>query len=188
MDEKKLNDKGMKRNNKKLWVLLPLGLVFLMLLSSCIQIVAATPEQTKTADVIYVTQVITEIIPPTPIPVTPTATKTFTPEPPTATPTWDPLNAPIYYPIKDCVASRLHAGQKAMVSLEGGPNGIRYGLDLYYDTLIAYAQPGSVLEILNGPWCSHGWIVWLVRTADGTVGYTPEGDGDAYWLLPMPPF
>ncbi|MCZ7554235.1 MAG: hypothetical protein M5U05_16930 [Anaerolineales bacterium] len=85
------------------------------------------------------------------------------------------------------MASRLQIGDLAMVSLQGGPNGIRYGRDLYYDTIIAYAQPGAILEITNGPWCSHGWLVWMVRTQDGTVGYTPEGDGNEYWLLPTAP-
>jgi hypothetical protein len=75
-----------------------------------------------------------------------------------------------------------------MVSLVGGANGIRYGRDLHEDTVIAYAQPGAILEIVNGPWCSHGWIVWMVRTADGLVGYTPEGNGNEYWLLPTAPY
>jgi hypothetical protein len=161
------------------------GLALFVLLPACIQAPAA-PTQVNTPAVIVVTQVITEIIPPTPVPATPTYTPAPTREPPTPTPTWDPLSAPIYYPLEDCVASRLHVGDKAQVSLVGGANGIRYGRDLYYDTVVAYAQPGSVLEIENGPWCSHGWIVWFVRTADGTVGYTPEGNGNEYWLWPMP--
>ena len=164
-----------------IWVLLATSL------SACIQIVAPTPEPSVTSAVIYVTQIVTEIIPPTPLPATPTSPPTATPEPPTATPTWDPMNAPIYYPLEDCVASRLHVGDNAMVSLSGGANGIRYGTDLFYDTIITYAQPGSTLEIVNGPFCSRGWIVWFVRTLDGTVGYTPEGNGNEYWLLPLQP-
>jgi hypothetical protein len=171
----------------RLRVLLPFWFGLSILLSGCIQIVAPTPEATATAPVIIVTQVITEIIPPTPVPVTPTAVKTNTPVPPSPTPTWDPLSAPIYYPLDDCVASRLHVGDMAQVSLSGGPNGIRYGRDLYYDTIVGYAQPGSLLEITNGPWCSRGWLVWLVRTQDGVVGYTPEGNGSEYWLFPTAP-
>jgi hypothetical protein len=168
----------------KVQVLLPLVMTLTFLLSACIQVVAPTPPASATPPVIIITQVITQVIPPTPLPITPTATKTATPNPPTPTPTFDPLSAPIYYPLKDCVASRLHVGDKAMVSLDGGPNGIRYGLDLYFDTIISYAQPGSTLEIVNGPYCSRGWIVWFVRTLDGTVGFTPEGNGNEYWLLP----
>lgn len=162
-----------------------LGFSILILLSACIQLPAA-PTQVATPPIVVITQVVTEIVPPTPVPVTPTNTPVPTPEPPTPTPTWDALAAPIYYPLENCVASRLHIGDRAQVSLTAGSNGIRYGRDLYYDTIIAYAEPGAVLEIENGPWCSRGWIVWLVRTSDGTVGYTPEGNGDEYWLLPMP--
>lgn len=160
-------------------------LVVFLLLTGCGQALSPAQAPTQTPHIIEVTQVVTEIIPPTPVPETPKPTKTFTPEPPTATPTWDPLSAPIYYPLKDCVASRLHVGDKAMVSLSGGPNGIRYGQDVAYDTIIAYAQPGAILEIVSGPSCSRGWIVWFVRMADGTVGFTPEGNGDEYWLLPI---
>ena len=154
-------------------------------LSACVASPAAGP--TATPPVIYVTQVITQIIPPTPKPATSTPAPTDTQEPPTVTPTFDPLTAEIYYPLEGCVASRLHVGDRAMVSLVGGPNGIRYGRDLSEDTVIAYAQPGAILEIVNGPWCSRGWLVWFVRTADGTEGFTPEGDGNAYWLLPVGP-
>ena len=154
-----------------------------LVLTAC----AAAPgaDATATPQVIYVTQVVTQIIPPTPLPPTATLPPTETPVPPT--PTFDPLSAPIYYPLEDCVASRLHVGDRAMVSLQGGPNGIRYGRDLAEGTVIAEAQPGAILEIVNGPWCSRGWMVWFVRTADGVEGFTPEGDGNSYWLLPTAP-
>ena len=166
-----------------------LGLLGIMavslLLTGCSQGTSPTEAPTATPPIIEVTQIVTEIIPPTPIPEKPKPTKTSTPEPPTAAPTFDPLSAPIYYPLEGCVASRLYVGDKAMVSYVGGANGIRYGQDLSQDTIIAYAQPGSILEIVTGPYCSKGWIVWFVRTADGTVGFTPEGDGNEYWLLPV---
>jgi hypothetical protein len=163
-----------------------LVVVFGLLLTACMQ-QPGTP-QVITPPVLVVTQVVTEIVPPTLPPMTATPAPTATLAPPTLTPTYDPLAAPIYYPLgDDCVASRLHIGDRAMVSKVGGPNGIRYGRDLAEDTIIAYAQPGAILEIINGPWCSRGWLVWLVRTADGIVGYTPEGDGNNYWLFPAAP-
>ena len=134
---------------------------------------------------VVITRVATEIITATPLPVVPTSAPSNTPVVPTPSPTYDPLTAPIYYPIPDCVASRLHVGDKAMVSLVGGPNGIRYGLDIHNDTVATYAQPGDILLIVNGPWCSQGWLVWLVETQDGFRGYTPEGDGNTYWLFPV---
>jgi hypothetical protein len=181
-----LKNHSLTRTLKPARTMLFSWIVLAVSLSACIQVVAPTPEASATPPVIYVTQIVTEIIPPTPLPVTPSPTPTITLEPATATPTWDPWSAPIYYPLKDCVASRLYIGDKAMVSPYGGPNGIRYGSDLYADTIIAYAQPGSTLEIVNGPYCSRGWMVWFVRMLDGTVGYTPEGNGEEYWLLPLP--
>lgn len=160
-----------------------LGLLIALLAAGCRPAAVQSPELV-TPQVVIITQVVTQIIPPTPVPMTATPAPTDTPVVPTATPTFDALSAPIYYPLEGCVASRLHIGDFAMVSYYGGPNGIRYGRDLAESTVFAYAQPGDILEITNGPWCSRGWLVWMVRTADGNVGYTPEGDGNTYWLLP----
>jgi hypothetical protein len=189
LNEGRENLKNQKQSPKrKLTQAAMLSVLLLILpLSACIKIVVPAPPVTATSLVLVITQIVTEIIPPTPLPATLTPVPTSTPEPATPTPTWDPLNAPVYYPLADCVASRLHLGDIAMVSLSGGANGIRFGSDLYQDTVIAYAQPGSQLEIVNGPYCSRGWIIWFVRMADGTVGYTPEGNGDEYWLLPVKP-
>lgn len=147
----------------------------------------AVPQQPQTPTVVLITQIVTQIVAPTPLAVTPTTPATHTPEPTAPKPTYDPLSAPIYYPLEDCVASRLHVGDVAQVSLYGGANGIRYGSDLSADTVFAYAQPGALLEIINGPWCSQGWLIWQVRMADGQVGYTPEGNGNEYWLFPSAP-
>jgi len=49
--------------------------------------------------------------------------------------------------------------------------------DLSTDTIIAYAQRDRSLRIVNGPLVQRGWIVWLVRMADGTIGYTPKEMG-----------
>jgi hypothetical protein len=159
-------------------------LMALSLLAACSGQAPAATQALPTQPVMLVTQVVTQVVPPTVAPPTATAAPTATEIPPTPTPTFNPFSAPIYYPLKDCVASRLHIGDRAQVSLQGGPNGIRYGSDLRADTIIGYAQPGAILEIVNGPFCSQGWILWFVRTGDGTVGYTPEGDGNTYWLLP----
>jgi hypothetical protein len=175
----------MPGKNKKVRGLLVVMLGLHLALAACATNPATAP--TATPPVIYVTQIVTQIIPPTPVPMTPTPLPTETPAPPSPTPTFDPLTAEIYYPLEGCVASRLHVGDKAMVSLVGGPNGIRYGRDLSEATVIGYAQPGAILDIVNGPWCSRGWIVWFVRTGDGTEGFTPEGDGNEYWLLPVAP-
>ena len=122
------------------------GLLLVMLALSLVLAACGTAQTAPTATppIVYITQVVTQIIPPTPVPMTPTTPPTETPVPPSPTPTWDPLSAPIYYPIEGCVASRLHIGDKAMVSYVGGANGIRYDRDLSQDGVFAYAQPGAI--------------------------------------------
>lgn len=173
----------MSRVDMRMRVLMLLVFSLSLIISACSPSSAATEVAQKT---ILVTQVVTEVVyTATPEP-TATPMPTATPTPvPTSTPTFDPYSAPVYYPLKDCVASRLHVGDVAMVSPGGGPNGIRYGMDLHYDTIVEYADPGTTLDIIGGPYCSHGWIVWMVQTKNGVIGYTPEGNGNEYWLLPV---
>lgn len=132
-----------------------------------------------------ITIIVTEMITPTPLP-THTPYPSATPEN-TPAPTYDPLSAPIYYPLPDCAASRLHVGDQAMVSLVGGANAIRQSPDLQSGVIDYYAQPGEILNIVGGPHCSYGWIVWLVETQSGYRGFTPEGNGEEYYLFPVGP-
>jgi hypothetical protein len=132
-----------------------------------------------------ITLIVTEMITSTPQP-TSTPIPTSTPEK-TPTPTYDPLSAPIYYPLEGCAASRLYVGDQAMVSLVGGANAIRQSSDMHTGIIDYYAQPGEILKIVGGPECSYGWIVWLVETPSGFRGFTPEGDGNTYWLFPVRP-
>jgi len=144
-------------------------------------------DETETPTVQVITQVITEVITPTPIYIPPTVAPTQTPEP-TETPPFDPGSAPIYYPLKDCVASRLYRGDLASVSMVGGANAIRSSADLSAEgNIMAYAQPGDILKIVDGPYCDIGHIVWLVETLDLIRGFTPEGNGNEYWLFPVGP-
>jgi len=175
-------DRLIINKNSKQKITIILVVILSLIISACNQTTTATPVIEKT---ILITQIYTEVVyTATPEPtLTPMPTQSPTPLP-TSTPTFDPYSAPIYYPLENCVASRLHVGDLAVVSPGGGPNGIRYGMDLYYDTIVAYAEPGQQLNIVGGPYCSHGWIVWLVQTMNGVIGYTPEGNGIEYWLLP----
>ena len=107
---------------------------------------------------------------------------------PTLTPTWDALSAPIYYPLPDCVASRLYVGDQAYVSLLGGANAIRSSPDVHAEeNIFYYAQPGAKLQIVAGPYCDLNHIIWLIETSDGVRGFTPEGNGSTYWLFPVGP-
>ena len=31
-------------------------------------------------------------------------------------------------------------------------------------------------------------LIWKVAADDASIGYTAEGNGENYWLLPMPPW
>jgi hypothetical protein len=173
-----------KKPKKQLYLLL--SSLFLLTLACRVEAPRIILEESPTAPPPpIITQVVTEVITPTPAP-TSTPQPTSTPEI-TATSTYDPLSAPIYYPLEGCAASRLHMGDYAMVSLVGGANGIRSGLDLQSEIVEYYAQPGEILKIVGGPFCSYGWIVWLVETGSAYRGFTPEGNGEEYWLFPSKP-
>ena len=41
------------------------------------------------------------------------------------------------------------------------------------------------MEILDGPQCVDNWTWWKVREpSTGLTGWTVEGDGSQYWLVP----
>jgi Tol biopolymer transport system component len=52
-------------------------------------------------------------------------------------------------------------------------------------TTIGYMDPGGEAVILDGPGCADGWVWWQVRLDNGLSGWTAEGDGDVYWLVPL---
>ncbi len=81
--------------------------------------------------------------------------------------------------------SQLHVGNKAMVSLDPPlANNVRAEPDKNAKYLFAI-QPGEVVDITNGPGCSNNWVWWAIKTQDGRTGWTAEGDGTDYWLVPV---
>ena len=42
--------------------------------------------------------------------------------------------------------------------------------------------PGEVAQVARGPVCGAEQVFWLVVAADGTAGWTAEGDGEIYYL------
>jgi hypothetical protein len=71
------------------------------------------------------------------------------------------------------------------VSYEGGKNRIRSEPDTSKDNGVGIIQPGEVVRIVDGPICNFGWILWKVETSRQERGWTPESDGDEFWLLPL---
>ena len=133
----------------------------------------------------YVTQIVATRIPTTPVPA---ATSTLAGPPPRSK-GWDPLAQPISYPGMGCVASRLHVGDRAFAAYIDNLAGIYQSKDIEDAPLFRKPIAGEELEILDGPWCRNGALVWkTLSKADELVGFTPEGNGQQYWLLPLQPY
>jgi hypothetical protein len=81
--------------------------------------------------------------------------------------------------------SRLEVGDKAFVGLDPPlPNRVRKRPNTSAEVL-GRIQPGEFVEIINGPECSNDWVWWKVRALEQElVGWTSEGDGEDYWLVP----
>jgi len=176
----------MARIKKKGLVLAAIGLCLFLFVPACLSV---APQATQAVQMVYptivITQYITQVV----------ATPTITPVPPPTTVSkqtpstvkvgWDPFTVQIYYPVVGCVASRLHVGDVAFVANEG--------VDLYNTKDTGYSPtyrkllPGEMVDITKGAWCSNGSLTWKVATADGLEGFVAEGNGETYWLLPMPP-
>jgi hypothetical protein len=73
------------------------------------------------------------------------------------------------------------------VTYGGGESAIRFTSDLHNpNNIIGTVAEGTIIKILDGPICSYNWIVWVVEGPDGLRGYTPESDGDRWFLEPVP--
>jgi len=91
-----------------------------------------------------------------------------------------------YFPLASCASSQLHVGDSAYVSYEGGTNKLRSTPDTHpSNNIVGEIEPGAVVEIIDGPKCNYGWIIWKVRTTEDKKGWTPESDGSEFWLIPI---
>lgn len=178
----------MNRIKKKTLVLLGLVSSLMVFVSACIGSVAQSPQQPQ---VIYPTVVITQFV--TQVVATPTTAPTVAPKPvvqaaaPVTTGGWDPMSVPIYYPLRGCVASRIHEGDVAFVANNAGGLGIHYSKDVHYSPIFRNLESGELIDIVKGPWCNEGTIIWKAATDEGYIGFVAEGNGSVYWLLPMGP-
>jgi hypothetical protein len=188
------------RIQSHLWQAVLLITVLVFGLSAC----GGAASTTKVVEVtreVPATVIVTQMIVPTAVPsvaetATPTPVASQTPKPtkgPVPTNTRPPTRTvdpskptePIYYiAIEGCNTSRIHVGDTVWVTINGGANGIRKEPDVAKDNIIAYAKPGDQLKVIGGPVCSYKWILWEVEAADGTKGWTPEGNGKVFWLTP----
>jgi hypothetical protein len=83
--------------------------------------------------------------------------------------------------------SRLQVGGEAKVAGDPGdtPNRVRTEPDRNAEQ-IGLLEPGTVVTLLEGPVCADGLVWWRVSEASlpGGEGWTAEGDGSDYWLVP----
>ena len=91
-----------------------------------------------------------------------------------------------YFPLQNCAASQLRLGDSAFVDYDGGKNSLRETPDTHpSDNIIGYIYPGDVVEIIDGPVCNYGWVLWKVMTTTYEEAWTPETDGEEFWILPV---
>jgi serine/threonine protein kinase len=91
----------------------------------------------------------------------------------------------LYKPLSNCASSHIHVGDSAFVNYETGKNKIRSEPDASKDNGVGEIQPGEVVLIIDGPVCNYGWTLWEVMTTGQETGWTPETDGEEFWLLPL---
>ncbi len=94
-------------------------------------------------------------------------------------------------PTAHCAAgwSRLSPGIFAEVAQNNPlPNRVRSAPDTDAE-IILLIYPGHTFFVLEGPVCADGLVFWLVESAaiPGGQGWTAEGDGKEYWLVPKAP-
>ncbi|MBN1147340.1 MAG: hypothetical protein JXA78_08790 [Anaerolineales bacterium] len=179
----------MNRTKQRPFFLVVMISVALVFTACTPEMQAASPEVEVVVPTViiqqYVTQVVATALPPesTAVPAAP-ATQAANP----VSVGWDPLSAPIYYPIIGCVASRLYVGDRAFVAYGADNNSIYQSQEIGDAPIFRHLYPGEIMEIIDGPFCERGAVVWQVfALIDEQVGFVAEGNGEVYWLLPLPP-
>lgn len=111
--------------------------------------------------------------------VTHSPTVTVTPSlTPTLTTTASGLVCPNTYPTHLKVGIRVYASLYPDL-----PNRIRQEPNTKA-AIIGLIKPGEEADTVDGPACSEGWIWWKIKMPNGLTGWTAEGDGKDYWILP----
>jgi dipeptidyl aminopeptidase/acylaminoacyl peptidase len=106
-------------------------------------------------------------------------------------PSWLYVSPIEFVQLPDCTAgwTRLEAGGRASVSSDSDtPNRVRSEPSTSAE-IIAEIHPGAMVVLLEGPVCADGLVFWKVQSSlvPGGMGWTAEGDGTDYWLVPEGP-
>lgn len=103
---------------------------------------------------------------------------------------WTPEGENVTYWLEPLICgfnlpSRLRAGTNARVT-PGLPNAIRSqpSRNGSISAVLGEIPAAAVFAVLSGPQCGDGYVWWQVNY-NGLIGWTPEGEGETYWLEPL---
>jgi hypothetical protein len=82
----------------------------------------------------------------------------------------------------DALPPRLIVGDYGVVRGDTTPNNLRD--QPATGEILGQLQPGDMFLVIEGPECVDGLYWWKVDNLDGVVGWTAEGDSQAYWVNP----
>lgn len=89
-----------------------------------------------------------------------------------------------YEPIPGCPPSQVHWGDVVRIAPEIEYVRIRSTADTHpADNIVRKLYRSELAQTIGNPVCNYGWVLWPIRTADGTKGWVPETDGVDYWLV-----
>jgi|GEM_PF-3106562 len=79
--------------------------------------------------------------------------------------------------------SRLSIGMNARVTFtDGTPLRVRANPG---EAIITSIAEGTEFTIIGGPLCLDGYTWWQIELADGTIGWSAEGDSEDYYIEPL---
>lgn len=88
-------------------------------------------------------------------------------------------------PFDNCPASRLNKGDITAVSFEPPLCNRVRAQPGTSSAILECIDPGTELQVIDGPSCNNGMLWWKVKGLDVEVsGWTAEGDGENFWLQP----
>ncbi len=66
------------------------------------------------------------------------------------------------------------------------PNRVRVEPNLHAK-IVGEIGPYTRMQLIEGPVCTDGWVWWKIKVENNDLtGWTAEGDGENYWLIPLP--
>ena len=91
---------------------------------------------------------------------------------------------PYWNPCGNSQISHFQIGDKAYVTIPGDvANRVREDAGLNTET-VGVIDPGGMMTIIDGPKCADNIIWWEVTGDNGVTGWTAEGKGNDFWLIP----